>query len=234
LDLSFDKGAFSGHVPLFPLPGTVLLPGALLPLHIFEPRYRAMVQDAVQGERLIAMALLGPGYEEEYEGAPAIEEHVCIGRIVLEEALPDGRWNILLVGLRRARVVDEDRSRAYRLARVDVLEDDPLDEASERRLMIALRSLLEAVPEQLVRDASRRELVLGILRGGDQEGLPMGMLVDLAADLVHLGALDRQQLLGLADVEERVERLTRLLRHRASQLDEARRSVPWPPKFSRN
>jgi uncharacterized protein len=234
LDLSFDKGAFSGHVPLFPLPGTVLLPGALLPLHIFEPRYRAMVQDAVQGERLIAMALLGPGYEEEYEGAPAIEEHVCIGRIVLEEALPDGRWNILLVGLRRARVVDEDRSRAYLLARVDVLEDDPLDEASERRLMIALRSLLEAVPEQLVRDASRRELVLGILRGGDQEGLPMGMLVDLAADLVHLGALDRQQLLGLADVEERVERLTRLLRHRASQLDEARRSVPWPPKFSRN
>ncbi len=176
MDLSFDKGAFSGHVPLFPLPGTVLLPGALLPLHIFEPRYRAMVQDAVQGERLIAMALLGPGYEADYEGAPAIEEHVCIGRIVLEEALPDGRWNILLVGLRRARVVDEDRSRPYRLARVDVLDDEPLDEASERRLLIGLRALLEAVPEQLVRDDSRRELVLGILRGGDQEGLPIGML----------------------------------------------------------
>lgn len=179
MDLSFDVDAFSGHVPLFPLPGTVLLPGALLPLHLFEPRYRAMVVHALKGERLIAMALLRPGYEADYEGNPAIEEHVCIGRILLEEPLEDGRWNILLVGLRRARVLEEDRSRPFRVARVEVLEDAQLDdEVPEAQ---ALRALLEQVPRELVRDESRRELVVHLLGRSEAPGDPVGLgtLLDL-------------------------------------------------------
>ncbi len=234
MDLSFDHEAFSGQVPLFPLPGAALLPGSLLPLHIFEPRYRAMVKDALGGERLIGMALLKPGYEEDYEGTPAIEPMVCVGRILLEEPLPDGRWNILLVGLRRARVVDEDRSRSYRQAKVEVLDDSPLDEAHERALLIALRRLLEAVPDVMVKDPSRRELILGILRTGDGEGIGVGTLADLAADTLHLGVLDRQALLGLEDPEPPVARFAELVQARMRQLEEARRSTPWPPKFSKN
>ena len=132
IDLSFDEATFSGQVPLFPLPGSVLLPGGLLPLHVFEPRYRAMVADSLAGERLIGMSLLKPGYEEDYDGCPAIEDWTCVGRIVLEEQLPDGRYNMVLAGLRRAQILDEDRSRAYRVARVALPADVPLTSAEER------------------------------------------------------------------------------------------------------
>lgn len=232
MDLSFDTAAFSGHVPLFPLPGTVLLPGALLPLHIFEPRYRAMVAHALEGERLIAMALLKPGYEADYDGNPEVEDTVCIGRILLEEPLADGRWNILLVGLRRARVLEEDRSRPFRLARVEVLEDAATDDdADEAR---ALRELLTALPDALVRDESRRELVVHLLgQPGGPESLALGTLLDLAADLLHLGVQDRQRLLATPDVAQRARRLRFLVEERLREL-KAVRGGRWPKDFSRN
>lgn len=234
MDLSFDVDAFSGHVPLFPLPGTVLLPGALLPLHLFEPRYRDMVAHALQGERLIAMALLRPGFEDDYAGNPPIEEHVCVGRILLEEPLADGRWNILLVGLRRARVLDEDRSRSFRLARVEVLEDPPLDDEEPEAL--ALRDLLARVPRELVRDESRRELVVHLLGQVAQPGeaVGIGTLLDLSADLLHLGVQDRQRLLVAHDVVERGRRLREVVEARVKELEALRRGASWPPGFSRN
>src|SRR3954466_5571076 len=94
-------------VPLFPLPSVVLFPRAVLPLHIFEDRYRAMTADALEGDRLIAMALLRPGWEKSYYGRPAIEPVVCVGRIVSHEKLADGKYNFLLQGLVRAVVVRE-------------------------------------------------------------------------------------------------------------------------------
>lgn len=234
MDLSFDAAAFSGQVPLFPLPGTVLLPGALLPLHVFEPRYRAMVQHALAGERLIAMALLCPGYEADCGGDPPIEEHVCVGRILLEEPLEDGRWNVLLVGLRRARVLEEDRSRPFRLARVEVLEDLPLDD--EAPAALALCDLLRDLPGALVRDESRRELVTHLLAelSAPGESVGLGTLLDLAADLLHLGVKDRLQLLETQDLEERGRRLRSMVEGRARELDALRRGAQWPPGFSRN
>jgi Lon protease-like protein len=236
MDLSFDVSAFSGHVPLFPLGGVVLLPGGLLPLHVFEPRYREMMKHALEGERLIAMALLRPGFEADYEGAPEIEEHVCVGRILLEEPLPDGRWNVLLVGLRRARVLDEDRSRPFRLARVEVLEDLPLAPHHEEREAGALADLLKGLPGELVRDESRRELVLHLLREGPDdasEGIGLGTLLDLAADLLHLGVQDRQRLLATSDVVERGAALRALVAARVEELAAVKRRG-WPPEFSKN
>jgi Lon protease-like protein len=233
VDLSFDTAAFSGHVPLFPLPGTVLLPGALLPLHVFEPRYRAMVAHALKGERLIAMALLKPGFEADYDGNPEIDDPVCIGRILLEEPLADGRWNILLVGLRRAHVVEEDRSRSFRLARVEVLEDVTSDDEPDEA--VALRELLTSLPEELVRDESRRELVVHLLGQppGATEGLGFGTLLDLSADLLHLGVQDRQRILATPDVAQRARRLRFLVEERTKEL-RAVKGVRWPKGFSRN
>src|SRR5947209_4114241 len=93
----------SGHlrfeaVPLFPLPNVVLFPRAVLPLHIFEERYRAMMADALAGDRQVAMALLKPGWEKNYYARPAIEPVVCLGRILSHERLPDGCYNFLLQG----------------------------------------------------------------------------------------------------------------------------------------
>src|SRR5947199_3253211 len=86
------------RVPLFPLPNVVLFPRAVLPLHIFEQRYRAMTADVLRagGERLIAMALLKPGWERDYYGLAAIEPIVCVGRILTHEELADGKYNFLL------------------------------------------------------------------------------------------------------------------------------------------
>ena len=106
---------FPSTLPLFPLPNVVLFPGVFLPLHIFEARYRAMTEDALAGDRMIGMALLKPGFDAEYEGRPPIYPVGCVGLITHAERLPDGRFNIVLQGVERFRVVDEDQSRVYRL-----------------------------------------------------------------------------------------------------------------------
>ena len=100
--------AMSDLLPLFPLPNVVLFPNVFLPLHIFEPRYREMVADALAGDRLIGMVLLRPGWEHDYEGRPPVYPIGCSGVITHVERLPDGRYNIVLRGLERFRIVEED------------------------------------------------------------------------------------------------------------------------------
>ena len=92
---------FDGVARLFPLPNVVLFPHVVQPLHIFEARYRQMTADALEDDRLIAMALLRQGWESDYESQPDIHSVVCLGRIVGEQRLADGRYNLWLRGLRR-------------------------------------------------------------------------------------------------------------------------------------
>src|SRR5437763_9199059 len=92
---------------LFPLPNVVLFPHVMLPLHIFEPRYRQMTADALAGDRLLALVLLRPGWEADYEGRPLLHAMACLGKIVADQRLPDGRYNLLLRGLCRGRLVNE-------------------------------------------------------------------------------------------------------------------------------
>ena len=98
---------FGGTARLFPLPNLVLFPHVVQPLHIFEPRYRELMADALAGDRLIALALLRPGWEEDYDQQPPIHPVICLGSIHKEERLPDGRYNLLLQGVSRARVLEE-------------------------------------------------------------------------------------------------------------------------------
>ena len=90
-------------IPLFPLPRTVLLPGELLPLHVFEERYRAMVREAVVGHRVIGIVAVAPGHEEEHLDAPPLEEVGCVGFVAQHRELDDGRFLIWLVGLEVAK-----------------------------------------------------------------------------------------------------------------------------------
>ncbi|MGC4084545.1 MAG: LON peptidase substrate-binding domain-containing protein [Vicinamibacterales bacterium] len=122
----------SDLLPLFPLPSVVLFPGVFLPLHIFEPRYREMVADALATDRLIGMILLREGWEADYEGRPPVYGVGCSGLITHCEKLPDGRYNIVLRGLDRFRIVDEDQSRAYRRARTMQLVEPELTPADRR------------------------------------------------------------------------------------------------------
>lgn len=110
-------------IPLFPLPATVLFPKTYLPLHIFEPRYREMIEDALSdsggGSRMIGMALLKENWEKDYYGSPPIHPVGCVGRIMQVQRLNDGRYNLVLYGLDTFLVKEELSGRSYRRAWIE-------------------------------------------------------------------------------------------------------------------
>jgi Lon protease-like protein len=130
-------------IPVFPLPNVVLFPNVFLPLHIFEPRYRQMVDDALNGDRIIGMVLLRPGWQEAYEGRPAVYPIGCAGVITHAERLADGRFNIVLRGMEKFRIVSEDDDRAYRVASVEAVTEPTAE--SVRAEMRGERRRLESL-----------------------------------------------------------------------------------------
>ena len=145
---------FSGTVPIFPLPDVVFFPDALLPLHVFEPRYRAMLAAARAGEGLIAVATLLPGWEKDYEGAPAFHPLATVGRVIRVHDHEDGRADILLAGLERARLEEEYGDRPWRNARACTVPDLPLPdddaelEEAVRRLLVAWEYALQVTQRE--------------------------------------------------------------------------------------
>jgi Lon protease-like protein len=130
-------------IPIFPLPNVVLFPNVFLPLHIFEPRYRQMVEDSLRGDRILGMVLLRAGWESNYEGRPAVYPIGCAGVITHAERLPDGRLNIVLRGMEKFRVAGEDSTRTYRLAHIEPIDEPSASDSraelrTERRRLEAL------------------------------------------------------------------------------------------------
>ena len=127
-----EKGSEQSEtIPIFPLPSTVFYPGTPLPLHIFEPRYRQMTADALEGERKIGMVLLKPDWESAYFDRPEIFPIGCVGSIEKEICHPDGKYNFTLVGLRRFRIVSEEEGKPYRFAAINLLEEKNEQEIGE-------------------------------------------------------------------------------------------------------
>src|SRR5688572_12253917 len=141
-------------LPIFPLPNVVLFPNVFLPLHIFEARYREMVADALASDRLIGMTLLRPGWERDYEGRPPVYAIGCSGVITHVERLPDGRYNLVLRGLERFRIVEEDSAKAYRRAAIEPLIERPL-ETDDRQAVKNTRARLETLLAATLRRAQR-------------------------------------------------------------------------------
>lgn len=188
-------------IPIFPLPNVVLFPNVFLPLHIFEPRYRAMVKDALDGDRIIGMVLLRPGYEADYQGRPPIFPIGCAGVITHAEPLGDGKYNIVLRGLERFRVTAEEESKTYRLAHIDGMpEEVPHDHRGELQRH---RNRLEAL------------LAAAIERAGSEPRFPPAVpdedLVNALAQYIELDPLERQALLEQDGVLARCRALIDLL-----------------------
>jgi uncharacterized protein len=128
-------------VPVFPLPEVVLFPGIRVPLHVFELRYRTMIRDALSRDRVIALAVLVPGYEADYHGSPAFHPLGCLAHIDEIEWLPDERYDLKVVGTSRVRFGRVEREFPYRAARIEVLpqvpyaEDDPIVQLDKRALL---------------------------------------------------------------------------------------------------
>ena len=217
----FDSKGFSGIVPLFPLPSVVLFPGMFLPLHIFEPRYREMTRDALQGEKLIAMALLKPGWEPSYAAAPAIHQVLGMGKIVESDALEGGRFNLVLFGLVRVRVVQEIGAGPYRTAQVELLEERAPDSGSyerKRRTLIALYA-------QVMKDLTKGAIP------SPPDDVPLGMLCDLVASLLKFDMAVKQELLEELDAGARCDRLLELLQAVGDPLP-PRRAWPTGPSLN--
>jgi len=189
-------------LPLFPLPSVVLFPNVFLPLHIFEPRYREMVADAVASDRTIGMALLRPGWEHDYEGRPAVYPIGCSGVITHAERLADGRYNIVLRGVERFRIVSEQHDRSYRVAIVEPLRDG-VPSADDREAIRHHRSKLEAL------------LAPTIDKGAVEAKMPPAMpdedVVNALAQYLDLEPLEKQALLEQCGLRSRAEALVELL-----------------------
>ncbi len=192
------------QIPVFPLPGVVLFPNVFLPLHIFEPRYRTMVADALTGDRIIGMVLLQPGYEAEYEGTPPIYQVGCAGLITHVESLPDGRFDIVLRGIEKFRVLSESHTKGYRQATVDPLSE-ALDQAGREELR-RRRHKLEAL------------LAVAVERAGAEPRLPPSVpdedLVNALSQYMDFEPIERQALLERDGVLTRCQALIELLEMR--------------------
>jgi Lon protease-like protein len=159
------------RIPVFPLPNVVLFPKTYLPLHIFEPRYQAMVSDAAMNGQCIGMALLKDGWETEYYGHPAVFSRGCVGRLASVQPLTDGRSDILLQGLERFEIEREWYDNAYREATISLAArgaETSLDPIARRRLFAVLESYLQSrddVPtwQEIFREEASDEIVVNAL-----------------------------------------------------------------------
>jgi Lon protease-like protein len=193
-------------IPLFPLPNAVLFPNVFLPLHIFEPRYRQMVAEALEGDRIIGMTLLRPGWEADYEGRPPIYPIGCAGLITFAERHKDGRYNIVLRGLEKFRVIEEESNstRSYRMARVDSIFDSTEAKTdAERAAMRTARRRLEAllVPQPEGRGAEPKV----------PPTMPDEDLVNALAQYLELEPVEKQALLERETLLARCQSLIELL-----------------------
>jgi len=231
IDFTGLRKDFCGPVRLFPLPNLVLFPHVVQPLHVFEPRYRELVDEALAGDRLIAMATLKPGWENDYQGRPPVASAACLGKIVGHHRLADGRFNILLAGLQRLRIVAELPPRKrFREAEVELhVERYPAEtvDAGPGLVKQLRRSLSRVFP--LVHEArAQLDEVL-------DNNVPLGTLIDLVSYLAEIGIPEKLALLAEDDVAERARRLLALLAVMAGEDRPASdHPTPFPPQCSAN
>jgi Lon protease-like protein len=188
-------------LPLFPLPNVVLFPQVPLPLHIFEPRYRKMVADVLEGHRAIGMTLLRASPEEDGHGRPSIYTTGCAGLIERCQPLEDGRYDLVLRGVARFRVVEEKAGEPYRQGVVEYRGDL----MGDRRELDAAR---ERVVTALEREGNEGALALA------REPLPHDVFVNVLCHGLELAVVEKQSLLDCDSVRERYLQLLEILQFR--------------------
>src|SRR5262245_23285714 len=224
---SFSSEQFCGIARLFPLPNLVMFPHVMQPFHIFEPRYRAMLEEALDEDGLITMATLSPGWESDYDGRPAIRPVACLCRVATHHPTEQGTYNVLLMGLRRLQIVRELPPRKlFREAEVKVIEDVyPAENHSrraelQRKVVACFRRVLPKLPHA-------REQLEQLL--SDQVSL--GMLTDIVAFTLNVDQKIKEDLLAQPLPDLRALLLLECLHPGAEQKVA---SAQFPPDFSAN
>jgi len=207
----------SDLLPLFPLPNVVLFPNVFLPLHIFEARYRDMVADAVASDRMIGMVLLRPGWDRDYDGRPPVYRVGCSGVVTHIERLPDGRYNLVMRGLERFQILEEDHERSYRRAVIEPLREQPVsveDSAIVRNQRAKLESMLSPAVER-AGGFPKPQTGHAVVSRTQDSMMPSAMsdedLVNALAQYLDFEPLEKQALLEKASLRARAESLVELL-----------------------
>jgi len=229
-DLTLDVERFNGTARLFPLPDLVMFPHVMQPLHIYEPRYRDLLNAALDSDGLMAMCMLAPGWESNYEGRPAILPHACLGKVVTHQRQEDGHYNVLLLGLRRILIDSElPADRSYREAKVTLLEDFCHTENDDARHALQAE-LTEKFQEGLPQDQPSHPNVEELL----SSEIPLSVLTDLVSFAVPLDLKTKSELLGESDIDRRAEMLLTAMRQSDTQGPQISRSGGYLPPFSTN
>ena len=225
--LAFSPEQFSGLARMFPLPNLVMFPHVMQALHIFEPRYRSLFEEAIEDDRLIALGSLAPGWEGEYEGRPPLRPTACLCRVATHQRTEDGTYNVLVLGVRRLRLLRElPPKKLFRVVESEVVEDvEPADTppgaaaALQQRLLAAFKQAMPRIPnayEQL-------DQLLG-------NQITLGMLADIVAYTIDLDFDTKLRLLAETDIFAR----TRLLIEAIAARGAGGRRRTFPPDFSDN
>lgn len=220
---------FSGTLPIFPLPTVSLFPNVMLPLHVFEPRYRRMVEDVLPTHRTIAMAVLKEGWEPTYEtNRCPVHNVVCLGQIVADERLDDGRYYLLLQGLCRAHLDHElESDRPYRMGHIrtqhDIYPKPAVIDRDHRQQELV--HYFKQIFDDLDLDSSLIQAL--------ESGVPLGELCDVIAHAMRPDAEVAKRLLEQVDVDQRSDLVLEQLK---MQYRRSRSGVSrvYPPSFSLN
>ncbi|NOY43730.1 MAG: LON peptidase substrate-binding domain-containing protein [Planctomycetes bacterium] len=231
-DLLFDQERFTGKVRLFPLPDLVMFPHVMQPLHVFEPRYRDLLNEALDSDGLIAMSVLSPGWENGYEGCPAVFPHACLGKVVTHERTDDGQYNVLLLGLRRVQIDSElPPEKSFRQANVTLLDDCYETENTPERLDLQtalIQQFEEALPGGQNSSPNLSELL--------SSDVSLGVLTDLVSFALPLEFQLKCKLLGESDIDVRAIMLLDALESGSQPIDPPgpSSSGTYLPPFSQN
>ncbi len=211
---------------LFPLASVVLFPGGRVPLHIFEPRYRQMTRDVLAGDRRIGMVAIPPEHLTEAAGDPPLYSVGCAGSVEQVRRRSDGRYDLVLIGTHRFRILDEPArptDRKYRIASVETLEEavDPLEIPRLHALRMKAIELLARLVRHLTSDAAVP------LRAERFAGIEDATFVNVLCQLLDLPTPEKQGLLEAEGLAHRCERLVTVLRFRLAELEGG---LPEPPR----
>ena len=216
-------------IPVFPLPTTVFYPGTPLPLHIFEPRYRQMTADALEGPRMIGMVLLKSNWEKDYFGRPPIFSIGCVGTIEKEIKHPDGIYNFTLAGLRRFDIICEEEGKLYRQAKIELLEEKNDQEIVEgqpnecrEKLIKNFRDFIGLIPNK---NAMKKEPDWNL-------GNKLSEFVDRFAYQLDFSLDQKQSFLEEQDVLQRVEFLHSFLKMKVDLIHLSRSRGAHDPRMN--
>jgi len=212
-ELTFDESTFTGTVRLFLLPELVMFPHVMQPLNISKQPYLDLLNDALDGDGMLALSVLPSGGKSDQAESPTILPYACLCKVVTHQQLSDGSYNVLLLGVHRLKIVEEAVGpRGFRTARVELMRDliDTENSVDSAGLQTALTSCFE---DNLPGDHPASFAVRDVL----STEVPLGMLTDLMSFALPLPLELKSNLFAESDIVARAWMLLDALQSPQSQ-----------------